>query len=66
MVERGGFLANPKPQIMYPNEENMIVVPIAKGMEIITIIQDHLISLMNVNYRENGEKKAFPTNPKHQ
>ena len=35
-------------------------------MEIITSIQDCLISWMNINYRENGEKKAFPRNSKLQ
>ena len=41
----------------------MIVVPITKRIENIKSIQDCLISQMKVNYRENGEKKAFPTNP---
>ena len=45
--------------IVYPNEKNMIVVPIIKGMEIITSIQVCLISWMNSNYKENGGKKIF-------
>ena len=51
---------------MYPNVENMIVVPIRKRMGIITSIQACLISRMNVNYKENGEKKSFLAYPKHQ
>ena len=35
-------------------------------MEIITRIQVCLISWMNINYKENGGRKAFLTNPKHQ
>ena len=44
---------------MYPNEENMIVVPITKRMEIIMSIQDYLSSRMKVNYKENGGNKSF-------
>ena len=44
---------------MYPNKENMIVVPITKRIEIITSIQDCPISQMNVNYKEMVETKAF-------
>ena len=45
--------------IMYPNVENMIVVPITKRMEIITSIQVSPISRMNNNDKENGGKKSF-------
>ena len=51
---------------MYPIEENMIVVPITKRMEIATSIKICLISQMNFDYKENGRKKVFLTNPKHQ
>ena len=63
MVERKLFLLIPSVNIMYPNEENMISMPITKTMEIVTGIQ---ISWMKFHYEENGEKKAFPANPKHQ
>ena len=46
--------------------ENMIVVPITKRMEIIMGIQVCLISRINFDYKENGGKKAFLANPKHQ
>ena len=39
-----------------------IGVPKTKRITIITSIQDCLISWINVNYREYGERKAFPTN----
>ena len=42
----------------------MIVVPITKRMEIIRSIQVCLISWMNFDYKENGRKKGFLTNPK--
>ena len=44
----------------------MVVVPITIRMEIITDIQVCFISRMNVNYKENGGKKAFLGNPNHQ
>ena len=52
--------------IMYPNVQNMIVVPATKGMEIIMSIHVCLISRMNFDYKENGEKKGFLVNPKYQ
>ena len=66
--------------IVYQNIENMIIVPITKGMEIIISIQVFLISRMNFHYKENicaisqitlimrkmVERKAFFANPKHQ
>ena len=52
--------------IMYPNDQNMIVVPITKRIEIIMSIQVCLISKMNFGYKEYGGKKAFLVNRKHQ
>ena len=46
--------------------ENTIVVPITKGMEIVMSIKVCLISRVNINYKENGERKSFLANPKHQ
>ena len=51
---------------MYPNVENLIIVSIAKEMEIIMCIHVCLISRMNFDYREKGGKKAFLANPNHQ
>ena len=47
---------------MYPNEENMIVVPITKGIEIVIGIQVCLISWMKIDFRENSGKKPFTAN----
>ena len=46
---------------MYPEENNMIVVPVTKRMEIImsTVC---LNSWININYKENGGKQAFLAN----
>ena len=44
---------------MYPNVENMVVVPITKRMEIIMGIQVYLFSRMNFDFKENGGKKSF-------
>ena len=41
-------------------------MPITKEIEIIMSIQVYLISWMNFDYKENGGKKAFLANPKHQ
>ena len=43
----------------------MIAMPIRKRMEIVMGIQVCLISRMNFDYKENGEKKGFLANPKH-
>ena len=59
MAGRKSFLAKPKHQFMYPNVENMIAVPIPKTMDIITSIQVCHISWITINYKENGERKAF-------
>ena len=40
--------------IMYPNEENMIVVPIIEKIEIAMSTQACLVSHMNIIYKENG------------
>ena len=45
---------------VHPNEENIIVVPIRKRMEIITSIQVWLISQINIDYKENGGEKKLP------
>ena len=66
MVERKLFLQIKIIGMMYPNLENMIVVLITKKMEIVISIQLCLISRMNFDYKENGGKKAFFANPKHQ
>ena len=63
-MERKAFLANPKMNIVYPNETNMIVVTITKRMEIIASIQVQLISQINFDYKENGGKKSFSIKPK--
>ena len=60
------FLANPMINIVYPKVEKMIIMPITKRTEINMSIQVCLISLMNFNHKENGGKKAFLINPKHQ
>ena len=46
--------------------ENMIVMPLTKRMEIVVGIQGCLFSWMNFDYKENGGKKAFLANLKHQ
>ena len=66
MVERKHFVQIQSSNIMFPSMENMIVMPITKGKEIVMSIQVCLISWMNFNYKENGGKKALLANPKHQ
>ena len=66
MVEKNLFLQIQCFNIVYPNVGNIIIVPITKKMDIIMNIQVCLISHMNFGYKENGGKKAFLTNPKHQ
>ena len=53
------FWPNQSINIMYPNEANLIVVPIKERMEIIMHIQVCLISQINFNNRENGRNKSF-------
>ena len=67
--ENGGkklFLQIQSINIVYPNMENMIVMPTKKRMAIVMRIQVCLISRTNINYEENSGKKAFLINPKHQ
>ena len=67
--ENGGkkhFLQIRSFNIVYPNMENKIPVPITKKMEIIMCIHIYLISLMIFDYTENGGKKAFLVNLKYQ
>ena len=66
MVEIKAFLPNQGINILYPNMENMIVVPITKTMEIIRRIQVCLIQQMKLETKKNGAKKALATKPKHQ
>ena len=66
MVESKLFLQIQSINIMYPTEENMIVVPITKRIEIVMGIQVCLISWINFDYMENGGKKALLAIPKHQ
>ena len=66
MVERKLFLQIQGINIMYPNVENMIVMPKTKRTEIVMSIQLCLISRVNIDYEENAGKKAFHANPKHQ
>ena len=66
MVERKLFFQIRSINNVYPNVENMIVVPITKRMEIIMCIHVCLNSRMNFDYMKNGEKKAFPANSKNQ
>ena len=54
-----GFSCKFKASRSYPNVENVIVVPITKRIEIIMSIQVSLISWMNFNYKESGEKNSF-------
>ena len=65
MVERKLILQIRNINIMYPNAENMIVVPLTKRVEIIMSIQVCLLSRMNFDYKENNGKKAFLANPKY-
>ena len=53
------FLPNQSINIMYPNVNNMIVVPITKQLEIIMSIQVCLISRIKFYFKENGGKKRF-------
>ena len=66
MAKRKLFLQIQSINVMYPNKENMIVVPITKRMEIVMRIRVSLISWMNFDYMENGVKKTFLANPKRQ
>ena len=56
------FFLNQRIIIVYPNKENMIIVPITKKLEIIINIHVCLISLMNFNNKENRKEKLFLPN----
>ena len=66
MAERKLFLQIQSINIMYPSEENIIIVPITRTIEIIMSIQLCLFLWITINYKENGGKKSFLANPKHQ
>ena len=58
--EKKFFLQFQSINIVYPNVENLIAVPITKRMEITMSIQVWHVSQININYRENhGKKKLF-------
>ena len=65
-MDRMLFLQIKSINIGHPNVENMIRMPIAKRLEIVMGIQVCLISWLNIDYKENGRKKAFPTISRHQ
>ena len=46
--------------------DNLNAMPITKRMENVMGIQVCFLSLMNLDYKENGGKKAFLPNPNHQ
>ena len=66
MVERKTILANPKLQYRVSQCGENDCHAITKRMEIITSIQVCIISWINFYYKENGGRKAFLANPKHQ
>ena len=66
MAENKLFLQIQCINILYPNVENMIAMLITKRTKIVMGIQVCLILWMNFNYKENGQKKAFPASLKQQ
>ena len=66
MVEGKLFLQIRSINIVYPLMEKTIALPVTKRIKIVMGIQVCLISWLNFDYKENGRKKAFPTNSKHQ
>ena len=50
---------------MYPNEKNMIIVPVTKRMEIIMGIQVFSFREWTLIISKMFERKAFLANPKH-
>ena len=66
MVEKKLFLQIQSINNVYPIIENMIAMAITKRMDIIMSVKICLISQTNFDYKENGAKKAFLANPKHQ
>ena len=66
MVKKKHFLQIQIINTLYLDVEDMIVVPITKRKEIITSFRVSHISQLNINYEENGGKKAFLAYPKNQ
>ena len=66
MVERKAFLANLKHQYYVSQCGEHDCSAHNKKIETITSIQACLISWMNYDYKENGGKKGFLRNPKHE
>ena len=66
MRERKPFLQIQSFNIMYPNEENMVVMLIKKRTEVNMGTEICQLPQKNLDYTENGRKKAFPANPKLQ
>ena len=56
MGEKKAFFANQSVNMVFPNVENMIVVPMT--------VQVCLISRINFDYKENGQKKSFSSKSK--
>ena len=65
-MERKLFFQIQSINMVYPNVENLIVMPITKRIEIVMRIQVCLISRMNFDFKENGGKNALLANPKSQ
>ena len=65
-MERKGFIADPKYQYHFPNEKNMIIVPITKIMEIIMSIHIFSFHEWPLFICKMIERKAFLENPMHQ
>ena len=53
------FLQIQSIDIVHPNVENMIIVPITKRMKVIVGIQICLVSRINFDYNDNGGKKKL-------
>ena len=53
------FLPTQTINIVYPKEDNMIIVPITKRVEIILSTQVWLISRMGIKYKEMVERNFF-------
>ena len=64
--EKKSFSCKSKASIScIPMWRTWVAVPVAKRMEIIVSKQVHPILRMNINYKENGEKKSFLAKPKN-
>ena len=64
IMERKAFLTNSKHQYHVSQWGDLIVAPVPKRMEIIMSIRVCLISWVDINYQEYGEKKSFLYNSK--